>query len=41
QWTDTDRRSYAAFQVKIGYRGTDADGWPGPVSWAQLRVPKG
>lgn len=39
QWTETDRRSYARFQLKIGYRGTDADGWPGPVSWAKLRVP--
>ncbi|WP_277441528.1 peptidoglycan-binding protein [Streptomyces sp. SPB162] len=39
QWTDTDRRSYARFQRKIGYRGSDADGWPGPVSWAELRVP--
>ncbi|GAA0596398.1 hypothetical protein GCM10010394_27450 [Streptomyces crystallinus] len=40
QWSDADRRSYAGFQVKIGYRGADADGWPGPVSWAQLRVPR-
>lgn len=39
QWTDADRRSYAGFQQKIGYRGADADGWPGPVSWAKLRVP--
>ncbi|MGK5637044.1 peptidoglycan-binding protein [Streptomyces sp. URMC 126] len=41
QWTDADRRSYAGFQRKIGYRGADADGWPGPVSWASLRVPRG
>lgn len=40
QWTDADRRSYANFQRKIGYRGGDADGWPGPVSWTKLRVPR-
>lgn len=39
QWTDADLRSFAKFQRKIGYRGADADGWPGPVSWAKLRVP--
>lgn len=40
QWSDADRISYAAFQYKIGYRGADADGWPGPVSWTALRVPE-
>ncbi|MFJ7069211.1 peptidoglycan-binding protein [Streptomyces sp. NPDC101115] len=39
QWTDADRQSYAAWQRKLGYRGSDADGWPGPTSWARLRVP--
>lgn len=39
-WTDADRRSYAAWQRKLGYHGTDADGIPGPTSWAKLRVPK-
>nr|BEK66823.1 hypothetical protein KPHV_40500 [Kitasatospora purpeofusca] len=39
QWTDADRQSYARWQRKLGYSGTDADGWPGPTSWARLRVP--
>ncbi|MGC9539969.1 peptidoglycan-binding protein [Streptomyces sp. UG1] len=39
-WTDADRRSYAAWQRKLGYSGADADGIPGPTSWAKLRVPK-
>ncbi|MFI1735224.1 peptidoglycan-binding protein [Streptomyces acidicola] len=38
-WTDADRRSYAAWQRKLGYSGADADGIPGPTSWARLRVP--
>ncbi|WNM34966.1 peptidoglycan-binding protein [Streptomyces sp. Li-HN-5-11] len=38
-WTDADRRSYAAWQRKLGYTGDDADGIPGPTSWAKLRVP--
>ncbi|MFE0477023.1 peptidoglycan-binding protein [Streptomyces sp. NPDC058947] len=39
-WTEADRRSYAAWQRKLGYSGDDADGVPGPTSWAKLRVPK-
>ncbi|GGZ72255.1 peptidoglycan-binding protein [Streptomyces bluensis] len=39
-WTDADRGSYAAWQRKLGYSGTDADGIPGPTSWARLQVPK-
>ncbi|WP_434594973.1 peptidoglycan-binding protein [Streptomyces sp. A5-4] len=38
-WGEADRRSYAAWQRKLGYRGTDADGTPGPASWAALKVP--
>lgn len=40
QWTDADRAAYAWFQRKLGYRGADADGWPGKTSWDKLRVPK-
>nr|WP_243741292.1 peptidoglycan-binding protein [Streptomyces sp. 8K308] len=40
QWTEVDRDSYRLWQLKLGYSGTDADGWPGPSSWAQLRVPR-
>jgi hypothetical protein len=39
QWTQADRDSYAKWQRKLGYRGTDADGWPGASSWAALKVP--
>ena len=39
QWTDADRKSYAKWQAKLGYTGTGADGWPGPASWAALKVP--
>ncbi len=39
QWTEADRSSYAKWQRKLGYTGTDADGWPGPTSWAALKVP--
>ncbi|WP_436776055.1 peptidoglycan-binding protein [Yinghuangia sp. YIM S09857] len=40
EWTEADRQSYAAFQRKLGYSGADADGYPGPTSWAKLRIPK-
>ncbi|MEI5523819.1 peptidoglycan-binding protein [Streptomyces brasiliscabiei] len=39
-WTAADRRSYAAWQHRLGYSGTDADGIPGATSWAKLRVPR-
>ena len=39
-WTEADRRSYAKWQKKLGFTGTDANGYPGPQSWAKLRVPK-
>ncbi|WP_416071840.1 peptidoglycan-binding protein [Streptomyces sp. ID05-04B] len=39
-WTEADRRSYAAWQRKLGYPGDDAVGIPGPTSRAKLRVPK-
>lgn len=41
QWTEADRKSYRKWQLKQGYRGTDADGWPGKASWDKLKVPKG
>lgn len=40
QWTESDRRSYRKWQLKLGYRGRDADGWPGKSSWDRLKVPK-
>ncbi|MGW6977928.1 peptidoglycan-binding protein [Streptomyces sp. NPDC054932] len=39
QWTESDRQSYARWQRRLGYRGDDADGWPGRTSWDALKVP--
>ncbi|MFD4372518.1 peptidoglycan-binding protein [Streptomyces sp. NPDC058486] len=39
RWSEADRRSYAAWQHKLGFRGSDADGWPGAASWNALKVP--
>ncbi|MBT2445917.1 N-acetylmuramoyl-L-alanine amidase [Streptomyces sp. ISL-43] len=39
QWTQADRRSYAKWQRKLGFTGSDADGWPGRTSWDALKVP--
>lgn len=41
EWTEADRKSYAAWQHKLGYKGKDADGIPGKTSWDRLKVPKG
>ncbi|MER7696156.1 peptidoglycan-binding protein [Streptomyces sp. NPDC096095] len=38
-WSEADRKSYAAWQRKLGYSGRDADGIPGKTSWDRLRVP--
>jgi hypothetical protein len=38
-WTEADRKSYAAWQQKLGYKGKDADGIPGKKSWDTLKVP--
>ncbi|MFF2774867.1 peptidoglycan-binding protein [Streptomyces sp. NPDC058052] len=40
RWTEADRKSYAAWQKKLGFRGNDADGWPGAASWNALKVPR-
>ncbi|WP_411094316.1 peptidoglycan-binding protein [Streptomyces sp. 021-3] len=39
QWTESDRKSYAAWQRKRGFSGADADGWPGKATWDALKVP--
>lgn len=39
EWTEADRTSYAAWQRKLGYSGSDADGTPGKTSWDRLKVP--
>ncbi|MET7412528.1 peptidoglycan-binding protein [Streptomyces rubiginosohelvolus] len=38
-WSEADRKSYAAWQRKLGYSGSDADGIPGKTSWDRLKVP--
>ncbi|MFJ8027466.1 peptidoglycan-binding protein [Streptomyces sp. NPDC096311] len=38
-WGPGDVRSYAAWQRKLGYAGSGADGTPGPTSWGRLHVP--
>ncbi|GHG45559.1 peptidoglycan-binding protein [Streptomyces griseocarneus] len=40
EWTEADRTSYAAWQRKLGYSGSDADGIPGETSWTKLKVPR-
>lgn len=39
-WGPGDVRSYQAWQRALGYTGSDADGTPGPTSWARLKVPR-
>ncbi len=41
RWTDADRRATEAFQLAQGWRGRDADGLPGPRTWALLVTGKG
>ncbi|KAJ6190286.1 hypothetical protein N7519_000307 [Penicillium mononematosum] len=38
QWSEVDRESYQCWQEKLGYTGTDANGWPGKITWDQLKV---
>jgi hypothetical protein len=38
-WGSGDVNSYAAWQRKLGYTGSGADGTPGPSSWSKLHVP--
>lgn len=38
-WGSGDKTSYAAFQRRCGFYGSDANGVPGKSSWDQLRVP--
>ncbi|MFI9203163.1 peptidoglycan-binding protein [Streptomyces sp. NPDC053048] len=39
QWDAEHRNSYSLWQIKLGFIGADADGWPGKKSWEKLRVP--
>ncbi|MGA4849038.1 peptidoglycan-binding protein [Streptomyces sp. G5(2025)] len=41
RWTEADRRATRAFQLAQGWRGADADGLPGPTTWAYLMKGEG
>ncbi|MFD4575082.1 peptidoglycan-binding protein [Streptomyces sp. NPDC058417] len=41
RWSDADRRATQAFQQAQGWRGADADGLPGPLTWSLLTTGKG
>ncbi|MES9589951.1 peptidoglycan-binding protein [Streptomyces sp. NPDC094045] len=36
RWTESDRRAVQAFQKGQHWSGSDADGYPGPSTWARL-----
>ncbi|QKW06700.1 peptidoglycan-binding protein [Streptomyces sp. NA04227] len=36
RWTENDRRAVASFQRAQGWRGSRADGFPGPETWQRL-----
>ncbi|GLF93533.1 peptidoglycan-binding protein [Streptomyces yaizuensis] len=36
RWSEADRRNVAAFQRAQGWRGAEADGYPGPETWRLL-----
>ncbi|MCX4526022.1 peptidoglycan-binding protein [Streptomyces sp. NBC_01551] len=36
RWTEADRRAVEAFQRAQGWRGAEADGYPGPETWRRL-----
>jgi LysM repeat protein len=39
-WTNADRRNVRDFQLSRDDLRGDADGYPGPMTWAALKVPK-
>ncbi|WP_327257337.1 peptidoglycan-binding protein [Streptomyces sp. NBC_01244] len=41
RWTESDRRNVEAFQRAQGWRGAEADGYPGPETWRRLFAPPG
>ncbi|MGW2130467.1 peptidoglycan-binding protein [Streptomyces coelicoflavus] len=36
RWSEADRQNVEAFQRAQGWRGSDADGYPGPETWRRL-----
>ncbi|MFG2134195.1 peptidoglycan-binding protein [Streptomyces sp. NPDC048751] len=41
RWSEADRRATRAFQLAQGWRGSDADGLPGPRTWELLVTGEG
>ncbi|MER5443036.1 peptidoglycan-binding protein [Streptomyces sp. NPDC002790] len=41
QWSDADRQATRAFQRAQGWRGSAADGIPGPTTWSYLSTGQG
>ncbi|MFG2420418.1 peptidoglycan-binding protein [Streptomyces sp. NPDC048448] len=41
RWSNADRRATRAFQLAQGWKGTGADGLPGPRTWSYLVEKKG
>lgn len=39
-WTNADRWNVRDFQRDQGWTGDEADGYPGPDTWAALKIPK-
>ncbi|WP_323188054.1 peptidoglycan-binding protein [Streptomyces sp. NBC_00237] len=35
-WTNSDRTAVRAYQTAQGWKGADADGYPGPSTWSRL-----
>lgn len=40
EFTRADLKAYSWWQKKLGYKGVDANGYPGKTSWDKLKVPK-
>lgn len=38
-WSSADKTSYSKWQKKNGFGGSDADGFPGKLTWDKLEVP--
>lgn len=39
KWSSADQAAYSLFQKKNGFSGSDADGFPGELTWTRLKVP--
>lgn len=39
KWSSADKTSFSEWQKKNGFSGSDADGFPGKLTWDRLKVP--